>query len=126
MGVLSVLVILKYAYLDQEGTEHRSCAPVSPIAHLAVNVIIIMLDRADIAEVNFVPAIGMLETHLSKFLNIVNTVTSQELDLRRCVRFVAVEVKQDFHKHDRDQLEEVYAEQVRLRAVGLPEVRRIW
>lgn len=49
----------------------------------------------------------------------------EELDFRRRVRLVGVEVEVDAHVHDGDEFEEVDAKQVRLRAVGLPELRRV-
>lgn len=99
MCVFSILVILKNSDLDQECSEDRLLAPIdiSP----AVGVVgIVMLDWSNIGKIHINPASRLLEAHLSKFLDIVYSHSSKELNFGGRVRFVTREIQVDSHMND--------------------------
>jgi hypothetical protein len=122
MGVLAVLVVLKDADLKDETAEQRSLAPVNGVKVL----IVVLLDRTDLREVDRDPTARLLKLHVGKFDKIVKASAGPELHAGRCVTLVVFKVEEDADVGDGDLLEEVHGEEVGLRTVTLPEERGRW
>lgn len=113
-------MVLKNPDLNEECAQHRPLAPVNILQRLCF-LVLGRFYRANATEVDVYPASRLLETHLRELLDVVYAHPSQELDFGGRVRFIGFPVKIYSHVHDRDELEEVYAEQMWLWTIGLPE-----
>lgn len=122
MRVLAVLVVLKDADLKDEAAKQRSLAPVDRIKVL----IVVLVDRANLREVDRDPTARLLKLHIGKLDEIVEASAGPELHAGRCVTLIVLKVEEDANMGDGDLLEEVHGEQVGLRAVALPEERGGW
>jgi len=122
MGVLAVLMVLEDAYLENEAAEQRSLAPVDGVEVLVV----VVVDRTDLGEVDGDPSARLLELHVCKLYEIVKASAGPELHAGGCVTLVVLKVEVDADVGNGDLFEEVYGEEVGLRAITLPEERGRW
>jgi len=88
MGVLAILVILKNTDLENEAAEQRSLAPVDGVEILVV----VVLDRTDLGEVDRDPSARLLELHVRKLYEIVEASAGPELHAGGRVTLVILEV----------------------------------
>lgn len=117
MGVFAVLMILKDADLEDEAAEQRSLAPVYGVEVF----ILVVLDGTDLGKVDGDPTARLLELHVCEFYEVVKASAGPELHAGRCVTLVVLKVEVDADVSDGDLFEEMYGEEVRLRAITLPE-----
>ena len=117
MGVFAVLMILKDADLENEAAEQRSLAPVYGVEVF----VLVVLNGTDLGKVDRDPTAWLLKLHVCELDEVVEASAGPELHASRCVTLVVLKVEVDADVSDCDLFEEMYGEEVRLRAITLPE-----
>jgi hypothetical protein len=120
-------MVLQDPYLHYKSPQNRALAPIDlPLCILLIVFVFVLLNRSDVGKIDVYPSSRLLEAHFRKLLHIMPAHAREKLDFRGSVRLVGLEVKVDADEGDRDQLEEVEGEEVRLWTIGLPVLAQVW